>query len=609
MTRLGHSACLIGVLAAACLLAPAIAPAEAESERAFQGSAALGGHRSEVEDWVGKVREFDLGREEIQPDMWVDFHGHSGANRLDVFFRYWDEQTMEMRAKVRGGRVVTSEHDYRAFHHGLDHDRLANMQWRELAGYTEEMTPRPGGKMITHEDRDPTGVYGIRYSDATHGITVRPPQFPGARVAVSYREQTRSGTRQLTAVDHCSNCHVKADRGTVNEQTRDLRAGLSTVVSALSVDYDFSTRTYDNMALPPTTEYMRAQHPLFGGAGDSLNAGDIADGDRAWDREFSSRSIYSGQTLPYAKAPDVSKQGHTLRVKADLPGSQSLRGSFAYTTTENTDTANELTGSAATIGWHARPTPRLRLAASAAHRRIENDDVRIDLPSWREGSFIGGPGGQSFDWTRASAYDREEYVATASLSYAVAARQHLKLDYRFRSTDRQNVRLDPDLPDETTTLQNRIRGAWIGRFAKGLRSRISGEYELTDHPFVNVGGICEVRGDTLAHLPGNAWVYYFQRERVGTGGNLPTQAVRAKAHLGYSAGPRLSFTAYVNFTTEKNDELGRADGLFAYEWERTILGPGAAVTVMPGAGLALSTGAAYSKIESNAKACVPVMDG
>ena len=124
---------------------------------------------------------------------------------------------------------------------------------------------------------------------------------------------------------------------------------------------------------------------------------------------------------------------------------------------------------------------------------------------------------------------------------------------------------------------------------------------------MNVRGICESKADTTRIINDlgeiNSFVYYFQRERIGTGGNLPSQAMRAKATGSYSVSPKVQLNGYVNIASEKNDDLN------LYEWERTLLSPGAAITVLPRATCALSGGIAYSMIESNANLCVPVMDG
>jgi len=82
---------------------------------------------------------------------------------------------------------------------------------------------------------------------------------------------------------------------------------------------------------------------------------------------------------------------------------------------------------------------------------------------------------------------------------------------------------------------------------------------------------------------------------IGTGGNLPTSAVRANAHLTYGFSPKLSATGYVNVTSEKNDDLN------LYDFERDVLTPGISLLAMPDEMFVLTGGASYSRVKSNAK--------
>jgi hypothetical protein len=557
----------------------------------FEGSAAVGAHVSDVEDELVKVREFDLGRDVLQPDMWVYFLGYSGDNRVEGYAKYHDERTMIVGARVDANRYVKIRHNFRSFHHWLDHDLLENLSWREKTGVDSAGNDIGGGKMLTHEDTDPMGMYGVRYSEAKHQLDVKAPQVPGAKIHAEYRSQRRWGEDQFLGVDHCANCHVRSQRGRVNEETRDFKAGVSADVSGVVLSYDFSARDYENLAMALENYYQEARHPANGGS----------------QEEFASRSIYHNDTLRFAATPDVEKRGHSVKVKADLPKAHTVSGTFSLTTTENDITENVLSANVASIAWYAPLTPKLRVAASAVRREIENDDVEIDLPNWR----AGRPGGDheefDFDWTRMSAYNREEYLGNVSALYAVKPGHTIRLDYRLRSTDRENVELDPESPDETITLQNKIKASWGGRLSGKARSRVSVEYELTDFPFLNVRGLCEeALSDTGADIGGdqpNDWVYYFQRKRTGSGTNQPTAALRAKAYLSYSPHAKTGLTGYINFASEKNDELN------AYEWERTALSPGASMYFVPSKEVVVSAGAEYSKIESNAYFCATVMDG
>ena len=71
----------------------------------------------------------------------------------------------------------------------------------------------------------------------------------------------------------------------------------------------------------------------------------------------------------------------------------------------------------------------------------------------------------------------------------------------------------------------------------------------------------------------------------------------------YNVDSKLSLNGYFHFASEKNDDLN------LHDWERTALTPGATALFIPAPQLALSGGFSFSKVESNAKTCIPVMDG
>jgi len=589
--RIGN---LPAILAAAILLFSPVAGIAGDDVE-IEGKAVVGGHYSDVNDEVRKVREYDLGRDIYQSDLWLDFFGRSDENRLEASMSYYDERTMDVWMRADAGRHLTARFDYRSFHHWLDHDLLQNMTYREVAGFDSEENPVPGGKMLTVEDTDPFGMYNIRYSQAKQRIDIRLPEMGGVEPSLraEYTEQRRFGATQAIGVDHCSNCHLRSHRMNVNERNQTLRGTVSALTKHFRVWYDFLGRRFINDAAPPINRYMKARHPSS--YGPSGTDPDFSAG------EFGSRVLFNDTELPLGTAPDMEKQTHAIRVRAELPASNTVTGAFSYAKVENLRTEHEMTSQAYSLGWYSTITPKLRLTAGAMKRKVENDDVFVDLPLWRAS---GAGGGQDFDWTRYSAYNRDDYTAKASLVYALAPGQSAGVHYRFRSIDRDHVALDPDDPDETETVQNRIRGAWSGRFGRKVRARAHVEYEATDHPFVAVGGLCEPDlGDTIMPVGDSPQVYYFQRVRTGTGANLPSSAVRGRANVSLSPSPKFSLTGYVNMASEKNDDLN------VYEWERTVLSPGAMAYLIPTSRVALSGGVSYSKIESNAKICIPVFDG
>ena len=493
-----------------------------------------------------------------------------------------------MKGRFEAGPYVNAAFDHRSFIHRLDHDLLRNLNWRELTGEPGTQNLVEGHKMLTHSDADLGRQYGIRYVATKEKVDVALPFLPGAKLSADYRNQMRSGSRQTLGVDHCASCHVGSQSKRVDDETRDLNLRLAGQYSRLKVSYRFSARDYRNHAATPTYPYIVARHPATGGAVE----------------EFESRMIFDGADGPLEidKTPDVKKRGHTVRATVDLPKGQTVRGTASYSRTTNQNTDLQLTGNTESLAWFAPLARKVRATASITRRSLQNDPYFVDIPAWREGRPGGG---QDFDFDRLSAYDRTEYVGTASVTYLAMPGQRVRLDHRVQVTDRDHVVLDPDDPSATQTVRNRIRASWNGRLCRGFRSRASVEYEITHLPFVSVNGLCEKAISEADSLPGqpNHWFYYFQRSRYGTGATLPTKALRAKAHLSHRLGTKASATVYLNFASEKNDDLN------LYEFDRTVVNTGLSAYVIPSQRLVVSGGVSYSKIESNADFCVPVMDG
>jgi len=588
---------LPALLIAIFLLVPSLATAGDDAET--KGKVWVGGHTSFVGDegTIVKAGEYYLGREIYQSDLWLDFFGKSGDNRIETQLLYLDERDFGFWMRADAGRYISARTHYRSFHHWLDHDLLEGMAYQEKVGVKDDGSDKGGGKILTSEDLDPTGQYGIRVSEMRQRIDVT---FPGNEAVTpslraEYREMRRFGHDQKMSVDHCSNCHVRSRPELVNERTQDLRGSLSAAFSKFRVWYDFLGRRFVNQSDPSSNYYMKARHPVK--TGDDPNSSDPADFNLT---EFGSRVQYHDETLALNNAPDMEKQTHALRIRAELPASNTVTAAGSYSKTENLREKLEVTGQAYALGWYKPVGQNLRLTASGAMRTIDADEVFVDLDPWRDGRTGGG---QDFDWTRRSAYVRDEITAKASAVYRIRPRCSAGLHYRFRSIDRKNIILDEDDPEQTQTLQHRVHASVNSRAVKSVRVSAKVEYEMTDFPFVQIG-LCE--GDIPDSLDTEVGtVFYFTREALkeGAGGNLPTAAIRGNANISYRVNPKFSVSGYVSIASEKNDELG------SYEWERTAYQPGAMAYLIPSSKAAISGGVSFSMIESNAKACIPLMDG
>ncbi|MEZ5066353.1 MAG: GSU2204 family CXXCH-containing (seleno)protein [bacterium] len=566
---------------------PETASAEDESA-SLEGTVSVGGYGASLDGVTGRVREYDVDREDLDPDLKLELFGWNETNRFDLRTEFRNETELDLDASLDAGKNVDVKFSHRSFYHSLDHDLLGNLGWRERVGVDSLGGDVGGGKMLTSEDTDPLAVYGVRVTDTKERLEVHVPVGTGTTFLAEYRNLSREGTRQVLGVDHCANCHVRGQTAVVDERMQQATLGLSTVLSEVKVGYRFSVRDFDNRAEAARNRFMQARHPVSGASG----------------AEFASRLLYENETLEVSKTPNNLTRSHAVEVAVDLSGSQTVRGSYLRTDAENQSAGIKMETNAATLAWQARLARAVRASASLTRRELQNDSWELDLPNWREGRPGGG---QDFDWTRLSAYDREEYLGSARLVWAARPGRNLRLDYALHSTDRDHVLLDPEDDSATRTVQNTIRATWSERIAKATRARLSAEYEHTSLPFVSVRGICEESGsDVFVPIDGGQpsdWLYYFQREKIGTGASLPTKAVRLKGNLTHGFGARASVSAYANAAFEKNDDLN------LYDFERSVVAPGFSALLMPSDEFVFATGVAHSRIKSNAKLCVTVMDG
>jgi hypothetical protein len=142
------------------------------------------------------------------------------------------------------------------------------------------------------------------------------------------------------------------------------------------------------------------------------------------------------------------------------------------------------------------------------------------------------------------------------------------------------------------------------RFGRKGNGRLAYTLTTVDQQYMNPTAMCEEGLNGEDHtLAGNGSVYYFQRERYGSGTALPNQSHRVTARGSYQLSSRTSVAGYFTYATEKNDELN------LYEYERKILVPGLSLWTAPSDKFLVTLGYSFNSVESNANLCPPIFDG
>jgi Putative outer membrane beta-barrel porin, MtrB/PioB len=548
-----------------------------ESDGYVDGTIQIGGRFSDGDDDPGKVAEFETRDEDgtASLDMDIIAGNDKGYVAIEGTINNADDLVTTMTMKMHPS--IQNTFSYKRYMHRLDHDYMENLQFRESA---DPVANIPGGKMLTHDDTDPCGEYGIIVSDLSNDLNVK----LGKHVEIDwgYHHLARKGHKQTRSINHCSMCHVVARRTEVNEDTRDHSLGLSVVFSKINVMYQMVRSEFRNYAEAPRNYWDPAVHPTTGEKG----------------AEFIPRTNYQDEEGVYATTPDSRKDSHILKFAGDLNPSNFIVGKLSLVNYENQMEGLEMENKYGAFRWSYHPGKKIRVNATISRENMDNDDVFVDLPTWREGRTGGG---QNFDWTRQSAYNRDVTIAKLQTQYKLNRQNTLNLDYRYRSIDREYLELEQG-SSETESVQNRIKAAWSSR-SKRFRSKISLEYEMTDIPFANKFAMCEEAHKNDPFLPDNGFFYYFQRERKGDGSNQPSDSIRLNANVTLLSGGSYSINLQGTYQDEKNDNLN------TFEWTRDQMTAGVNLFYVPSKKAVLSAGYNYLNIESNALFCVPVMDG
>ncbi len=543
----------------------------------MEGSVSVGGHFSDVEDSEERAAEYETIDEDGAADIELKLFHNRGDRFMKVEADIRNEYDLWSRVRIHSGSGVRNEFSYRRFIHRLDHDYLKNITARSSA---DPEANTPGGMMFTHEDRDPDGSYGVTITELKNELEVD----VGSHIICKwgYGRRTRKGYRQAISVNKCSMCHVVGRRARVDETTLDHHVGFSAVFPKLQVIYEFVSSEFTNHAAAPTNFWDAAKHPVSDDMGG----------------DFPTRVIYGDEEGEYSRTPDTKKQSHELKINGMLTDSHSIVGAFSMFDLENELedlTLESKTGSAA---WYYNPEGNFKLTTTFSRESLDNDDVFIDLDPWREG-YTGG--GQDFDWTRYSAYNRDVTVGRVQGSYQLNKVNGVSFDYRYRSIDREYLELYPD-SSEKETVQNRVQMSWHRR-KPICRSTFTVEYELTDYPFANKDAMCEPSYENGETLPDNSSFYYFQRERLAAATNQPTDSLRIKFNGSLFSGTKASLNLQASYQDEKNDELNE------YQWERDMLISGLNLFAAPNQVSIFTLGYNFLDITSNALFCIPVMDG
>lgn len=563
-------------LALLLLTAP---PLLAEGEESFEGEVTIGGHISDINDYGGKVGEYEQTSEDGTIDGELKMKGANDGVYWQLYARPYDSMDQDYSASLDFRRILKASYSFHKLPHWLDNDPLTNID------------SKMGGKMNTYENLEVDADYVIAYSEHEAAMDLAIPSMPNLTFNFGYREQMRQGHRQQLSVSHCGNCHVEGVGREVDESTRDLIAGATLRAGVMTMDYTYLTRAFSDSASTPSRFYDNAMHPVRGEiwtdpeTGDDVNYGVI----------FNARLQFEDETRPVGLIPDVDKDSHKVRARFDLPGSASLVASAISASVEN-----QWTGLATdSTGFHAQYTDRWgernkwRFNMKVRHQSIDNDDIFIDVEN---SEAYESRWGGDFDYLRQSSLNRDVTTAGADLSYRSSRKMNIRGGVEWKSTDREHYLV---ADDETRTDAIRLYASLNLRPTRKFRARLTVKHDDISNPFASPNAVCESDIDDTADRQ-----YWMRRGfRTGDVGAQPSSADQLRATATWSLNTKSTLSANIRWSDQSNDDLTYAD------WNRTLFQPGLTYNLALNEKAVFTAGYLRIQEETDTLFSIPVMDG
>lgn len=557
---------LLTVLTLILVLVAALAgPASAQTPPAKpEGVVSVGGTFNDLSGALERVGEYEVFKKDLSPQVGAQVWGKTGTYLYDLFADFsGDARDQKYSARLVGPRVKAS-FSFDRFLHRLDHDPLTYI----------------GSAISTFVVRSTDTDPGAKYA-STNGIwnaDVEVAATDHLRLFASHHVQMRDGTRQVMAMSHCANCHVKSYSRELDETMQEVKAGARFTKGRFSVDYTLATRTLEEKAPDITNVYDNAVHPQ--------TALDV----------FRNRVSYDDENGPlvFEQTPKFSKTTHTIRAAVGLPGDGAISGNFTRSTSTNdtSDFGMDFTG----LSGRATMPLGKRAMLKAYFRRydIETDSVFVDIaePTAPAGPHAGLTYAQAYpsfgspDYVTHSAASRTPTEAALELSYRPNKKGSVNVGYMYEHITREAFEVE-----KTTT--NRFKASARYRPTKQLSLRARFDYSDVTNPFAALRAAkpAILQFDPTpgaVPFPGLQYFEMYASRSVDLS-NFPSSSTRGEGGLTWSPSGRMSLSAHYRYKTMTNDTLSGA------KWQHQSHLPGVELWVAPSDRVTLSAGWGYQR--------------
>lgn len=567
------------------------------------GKIGIGTEINKVNDKASKVNEFN---KETDKDLFPKINVDLKYSSKDIFFNVSgsynkvDNQKYGLDFDIK--RYIIFESSYERFFHRLDKDTLSNL-WAHAVnidntGYAVGLTVPSlgaagtiGAASVYNSDITTINNYGISYRNLKDKVELHIPSLKGITIGFSNNIQERKGYAHTTALSHCSSCHILGADKKVDEKTTEYTPYVDAKLGNLSINYAFSKVNYNSNAsqsfIPdPTGSPVALPSPSL------LSL-------------FYNRAQYDYKTgsIPYDVDPDSDKTKQTAKVKYDISKDTYIYLSSTLTKSKNTNTNGaydpltgkygknlELEYKSIDFKLHSKLTKTLTMDLKAGYKNYDNDDVFVDVidrinPAAAPAgavSLVDGlvansqvPAGFTYDFTRQSLYNRDEYNVALDLNFRLNSVVFFLFDADITKVSRDNAH-EYEVTEDTTKFSTRLQANV--KPSSTLRSKIYYKYTKIDNPFTFFKAGCAEEFTKLDYSnnpkyygPGGGMYmwdalygpYVYDTRKAGMSIE-PTAKHEIYADINKNVNTQLNINLFGKLENSKNDDLK------TYEWEKKI---------------------------------------
>lgn len=613
---------------------PSIIP-ETQRDRTNASSFSVG----EAPGAKGAAEYMDIADEDISPFTKADLNYRAEGVSLDFFGRFETSDDQEYSLKGAINRVFLFETDYSEFTHRLDHDYMENLNahiFRLATGSNGDPTSLPFSSPITG-DTNPNGttitaaqsimgaagVYNTDWNEAARYYANRSewnnsmkfniPSLPGLKIGFDHRLEKREGCKQAMTMSKCSGCHIESYSKNIDETTNDYVPKVSFQAGALSMEYSYLHREFDDDSQDMMSGYNTLAEAHVAG--------------------FSPLLQFSGNTdasLPFNNMPDSTKDSNNLRMRYDIDEHNVITGGIVYSKIKNTSTDGgvaglfssqnqglygdelELESTALMAKWNSRLSHTVNLTVHGKYQTLSNDDVFIDVNDTAElAKYNTAPYTTPYttlDFNRLSGYDMDIFSTGVDAVWKAMHGVTISGGYEFHQENRDNY-LAHHVPETTDEHTFKVKGDW--RVNSKVKLGLGYKLELIDDPYALYHAVCPPDGSFSTYAgPGTDGNNYYRTyeeniysQRTGTRTNQPESVNELSFKGSFMPMPTLTANLYSKYRYAENSDLGGND------WEQDLFNLGLNVVMTPTQKFTITAGYDYFYDTIDAMYCIAIYDG